>query len=223
MGILRKGFYTRGYKSTEEIYDMTSMRIGDTVFDTSRKERRVYDGANWVTGNMISKTFITQTYTGSDLITYLDSAKCGQLVAYWSVGASNGAGIYVASLYGANGGNVENGIGVIQFPVSRSYGQSYVPTVVQYAGEAYIQTDNLNSGYPGSYVVPVSLPTRGGVPGNYWIAFGRANKDIVRYAQQIGVYTTEPIVYTLTSTTSPKGYTGTTGIAKAVIKFAETN
>jgi hypothetical protein len=54
MGNLRKGFYTRGNKTTSEIAALTGMAAGDTVFDTDRQERRVFDGNNWVSGNQIS-------------------------------------------------------------------------------------------------------------------------------------------------------------------------
>ena len=224
MGILRNGFYTRGYKTTEQIYDMLGMRIGDTVFDTSRKERRIYDGNNWVSGNMISKTFITQSYTGSDSITYRDTAKCGQIVGYWTTGLSNATGIYTASLGGSNGGNVENAIGVMQFPINRSYGQSYVPSVVQYAGEAFIQTDVIPNGFQGSYIVPITTPAQGGVPGNYYYLFGRSGKDLVRNIGQVGVYTGgSPVLITVASGTTPSGYTGTMALALGVIRFGETN
>jgi hypothetical protein len=54
MGLTTKGFYTRGSKTSAEIGLMTGMVSGDTVFDTTRRERRVYDGFNWVSGNQIS-------------------------------------------------------------------------------------------------------------------------------------------------------------------------
>ena len=82
MGILRNGFYSRGYKTTEQIYDMTGMRNGDTVFDTTRKERRVYDGEVWVSGNMITKSFQPETY--GSLPSYLDKmwTNCWILFVY---------------------------------------------------------------------------------------------------------------------------------------------
>jgi hypothetical protein len=54
MGILRNGFYTRGYKTQTEIESLTNMVQGDTVFDTTNSFRKVYDGFNWVSGNQIS-------------------------------------------------------------------------------------------------------------------------------------------------------------------------
>lgn len=54
MGILRNGFYTRGYKTQLEIESLTNMVQGDTVYDTTNSFRKVYDGFNWVSGNQIS-------------------------------------------------------------------------------------------------------------------------------------------------------------------------
>jgi hypothetical protein len=54
MGILRNGYYTRGYKNETEIGNLTGMKTGDTVFDTTNSFRRIYDGFNWVSGNQIS-------------------------------------------------------------------------------------------------------------------------------------------------------------------------
>jgi hypothetical protein len=54
MGILRKGYYTRGYKTFTQIGDLTGMKQGDTVFDTTFSFRRIYDGFNWVSGSQIS-------------------------------------------------------------------------------------------------------------------------------------------------------------------------
>jgi hypothetical protein len=224
MGILRNGFYTRGYKTTEEIYDMTEMRYGDTVFDTTRKERRIYDGAVWVTGNMITKTFqvqINSTYGGG--IFYWDTAKCGQLVSYYAVGAGNPTGQKVSSLYGTNSGNVENGIGVMQFPIQRSYGES-LAAAVQYSGEAFIQTQGTSFPSPGSYVVPYTVLDIGGFPGNYWQLWGKSTRDLVRGPGQIGVYTAGwNFTTNVTSATTPKGYEGTITLGRAVIRFGETN
>ena len=225
MGIRRNGFYTRGYKTTEEIYDMTGMRIGDTVFDTSRKERRIYDGAVWVTGNMITKTFVKSSYQiFGDGISYEDTAKCGQMVAYWAVGLSNSSGAYVMSLYGSNGGNVENAIGIMQFPMAKSYGTPYVAAAVQYSGEALIQTTALSNASVGSYVVPSATEVHGGFPGNYWVFFGRSSRDAIRNIGQVGVYTAGwQFTTNVTSSTIPKGYEGTITLGKAVIRFSETN
>lgn len=54
MGVLRNGYYTRGYKTETEIGNLTGMKTGDSVFDTTNSFRRIYDGFNWVSGNQIS-------------------------------------------------------------------------------------------------------------------------------------------------------------------------
>ena len=54
MGNLRKGFFTRGYKTSTEIVSLTEMEIGDTVFDTTWSVRKVYDGNNWVSSLQVS-------------------------------------------------------------------------------------------------------------------------------------------------------------------------
>jgi hypothetical protein len=54
MGNLRNGYYTRGYKTETEIGNLTGMKAGDSVFDTTNSFRRIYDGNNWVSGNQIS-------------------------------------------------------------------------------------------------------------------------------------------------------------------------
>ena len=212
MGILRNGFYSRGYKTTEQIYDMTGMRYGDTVFDTTRKERRVYDGSNWVTGNMISKTFRTTLY-GS----YLDSGKCGQVVGYCT---AIPGGTDVKSTGGQDGGNIQNAIGVMQFPIGRSYGINS-PAALQYSGDAYVWSNNTGSA-KGQYLTLLN-PTSGGTAGNYWSFNGQAGKYVSRAPGEFGVWTVDPTTVTVTSTTSPSGYTGTIALGKANIRFTETN
>lgn len=215
MGILRNGFYSRGYKTTEQIYDMTGMRYGDTVFDTTRKERRIYDGAVWVSGNMITKSFQPETYGSSP--SYLDSAKCGQIVGYYLFAAS---GEQCKSVAGTGGGNIENAIGIMQFPISRSYG-SFLPAAVQYSGDAYVWSNSTGSA-KGQYL-NLAPSGQGGTAGNYWIFFGRAGKDVSRAPGQFGVWTVDPTTVTVASTTSPSGYTGTIALGKANIRFTETN
>jgi hypothetical protein len=56
MGILRNGYYTRGYKTSTEIDALTNMKVGDSVFDTTNSFRRIYDGFNWVSSNQVSLT-----------------------------------------------------------------------------------------------------------------------------------------------------------------------
>ena len=212
MGILRNGFYTRGYKTTEEIYDMTGMRYGDTVFDTTRKERRIYDGITWVTGSMISKTFSTEAY-----MQYLDSAKCGQMVGYYTY---NGSGEQVKSTAGTAGGNIENAIGFMQFPIGRSYGVN-TPSSVQYSGLAYVWANNTGS-FVGQFVTLAPAVT-GGVTGNYYAFYGRSSKEVTAGPSQVGVWSVAPVNTTVASTTSPSGYTGTIPLGKAMIRFGETN
>lgn len=213
MGILRNGFYSRGYKTTEQIYDMTGMRNGDTVFDTTRKERRVYDGEVWVSGNMITKSFQPETY--GSLPSYLDSGKCGQIVGYYLYIAN---GSQCKSVAGTAGGNIENSIGVMQFPIGRTYG-SLVPAAVQYSGDAYVWASDAGSS-KGRYV-NLAPTINGGVPGNYWIFLGRAGKDVSRAPGQFGVWTVDPTTVTVSS--SSGGYTGTILVGKANIRFTEIN
>lgn len=219
MGILRNGFYSRGYKTTEEIYALTGMRYGDTVFDTTRDERRVYDGANWVTGSMVSKIFRGSTYIISG-IPYIDSAKCGQMVGYYT-SSSNTDGIKVMSTSGTQGGNIKNAIGYMQFPVGKSYGTGDVPAAVQYSGQPYVWADNTGS-YVGQFVTLAPSVT-GGVTGNtyYWI--GRSGKNVTANPSQIGVWSVAPTNVVVSSDTTPKGFTGTIPIGRAIIRFGETS
>jgi len=215
MGIVRNGFYTRGYKTTEQIYDMTGMRYGDTVFDTTRDERLVYDGDVWVTGSMIGKSFSnTATTVGS--ITYLDTAKCGQMVGYQTSYAS---GLQVKSTGGAFGGNVENAIGHMQFPVGRSYGSAAVPAALQYSGHAYVWADSTGN-FVGQYVM-LATNVNGGVPGNYYSWVGRNKKEVTPGIAQVGCWSIAPTNIIVSSTDG--GFTGTIPIGKAFIRFGETN
>jgi len=214
MGILRNGYYTRGYKTTEEIYDLTGMRYGDTVFDTTRKERLIYDGNVWVSGNMIGKIWGGSSInTGG--ITYTDTAKCGQMVGYLS-------NQYMVSVNWSTFVNVENGIGIMQFPINKSYGDSSVRKVaVQYSGQAYVWANNTGS-FVGQFVTAVPS-VLGGTAGNYYIWAGRAGKDVTSGIGQVGVWTVAPTNVVISSDTTPKGYTGTIPIGKAFIRFGETN
>lgn len=219
MGILRNGFYSRGYKTTEEIYDMTGMRYGDTVFDTTRKERRIYDGNVWVTGSMITKQFTGSSSTAGS-ITYVDSAKCGQMVSFATANSDN---LVVTSTGSSSGGNIENGIGILQYPINRSYrfqsGTGW--SAVQYSGQAYVWADNTGN-YVGQYVTlaPVAV---GGTVGNYYIWAGRGGKNVSTAIGEIGVWSVAPTNVVVSSTTTPPGYTGTIPLGKAFIRFGETN
>ena len=134
MGVLTKGFYTRGSKTTTEIAALTGMSPGDTVFDTDRKERRVYDGDNWVTGNQLSMLTRGQTPGGSN---QLQGAIC--IIADQNFSVQSGISTT----------NDENVIGAIQGPIGASFaiGSSII---LQYRGMGYVA--NLNTGVPGQYV-----------------------------------------------------------------------
>ncbi len=216
MGILRNGFYSRGYKTTEEIYALTGMRYGDTVFDTTRDERRVYDGSVWVTGSMIGKAWAGASFSGTHL--YKDTAKCGQMVGYnpnqpWSVNSVN-------DLNGST--NIENGIGIMQFPINKSYGDGVATTAaVQYSGQAYVWADSTGS-FVGQFVTAVPY-VLGGATGNYYIWAGRAGKNVTANPSQVGVWSVAPTNVVISSNTTPSGYTGTIPIGRAIIRFGETN
>lgn len=218
MGILRNGFYTRGYKTTEEIYDMIGMRYGDTVFDTTRKEKRVYDGQVWVSGNMIAKSFKRNDYViGS--ITYKDTAKSGQMVGYYT-GSLDGS--EVKSTNGSSGGGNENAIGFMQFPINRSYGIGPLPAAVQYSGEGFVWLANSGANTLGQYVIPQTPPTYGGVPGNYYYFVGFNNSNVSPNPNEVGVYMyASPAATVVTS--SSGGFTGSIYINKASIRFGEIN
>ena len=215
MGILRNGFYSRGYKTTEEIYALTGMRYGDTVFDTTRKERRIYDGNIWVSGSMITKTWGGESFNNG--ILYVDTAKCGQMVGY----PPNGNPGFINSVNNLSAViNIENGIGIMQFPINKSYSGN-PKSAIQYSGQAYVWA-NTSGSFVGQYVtgVPYSI---GGVPGNYYIFAGLAGKNVTAGVGQVGVWTTNPVATVISSDTTPKGYTGTINLGKAFIRFGETN
>ena len=223
MGILRNGFYTRGYKTTEEIYDMLGMRYGDTVFDTTRKEKRVYDGQVWVSGNMITKSFVFGgTVIGG--IEYKDSAKSGQMVGY-RVNPLNPGDQVISTGFPSSGGGNENAIGFMQFPINRSYGNSISSTVwgaVQYSGEGFVWLANSGANTLGQYVVAQTPPTYGGVPGNYYYFVGFNNSNVSPNPNEVGVYTyASPAATVVTS--SSGGFTGSIYINKALIRFGEIN
>lgn len=213
MGILRNGFYSRGYKTTEEIYALTGMRIGDTVFDTTRDERRIYDGDVWVTGSMITKIWGGASFNNGT-ITYRDTAKCGQMVSI----SSNNVIQSVNDFAGTT--NIENGIGIMQFPINKSYGGN-PKTAVQYSGQAYAWADSTGN-FVGQFVT--GLPNvLGGTVGNYYIWAGRAGKNVTAGVGQVGVWTVAPTNVVVSSDTTPLGYTGTIPIGRAFIRFGETN
>ncbi len=135
MGLATKGFYTRGNKTTSQIASLVGMVSGDTVFDTSRKERLVYNGSRWISGNQI--TFITRGITpGSG----------NQLVG--------AASIFSDQDFSINSGisttNDENIIGCIQGPLGTSYliGAS---VVLQYRGAGLVANSAV-AVTPGQYI-----------------------------------------------------------------------
>ena len=205
MGILTNGFYTRGYKTTEEIYDLTGMRAGDTVFDTTRKERRVYDGNLWVSGNMITRVFKTTQY----LSTYTDYAKAGQNVGFYTGVDDNSQEI--KSALGSFGPTSQSIIGLIQCPIHRSYGNN-TPVAVQYSGEGYVWA-HTSGNWRGRYIIPFA-------PANVTVPFanvGWNDDQVSQVLNLIGVFTTNPVA----TTVSVGPFTGPVYFAKGFIRPSE--
>jgi hypothetical protein len=104
MGNLRNGYYTRGYKTSTEIGNLTGMKTGDTVYDTTNSFRRIYDGFNWVSGNQIS--FETRGIPGAGNQLNGSLSRPSTLVDFAISSSGNG-------LSGTSN-NLSNSIGVLQ-------------------------------------------------------------------------------------------------------------
>jgi len=59
MALLTRGGTTFGNRTTAQIDALTGMAEGDTVFDTSLKRYRVYDGLGWAGDNIIVQKIST--------------------------------------------------------------------------------------------------------------------------------------------------------------------
>lgn len=59
MGLLTRGTTTFGNKTTAQIDALTGMSEGDTVFDTTLKRYRAYDGLGWAGDNIIVQKIST--------------------------------------------------------------------------------------------------------------------------------------------------------------------
>jgi hypothetical protein len=132
MGLLTKGMYSRGNKTTSQIAALTGMVAGDTVFDTDREERQVYDGNVWISGNQIGVITRGQTPGGLEQITGAASIISDQNFTIQS---------------GISSTNDENIIGCLQGVLGTSYNiGSYV--IIQYRGLGYAATaaNTVNSG-----------------------------------------------------------------------------
>jgi hypothetical protein len=142
MGLLSKGFYTRGNKTTSQISLLTGMVAGDTVFNTDREERLVYDGNRWVSGNQI--TLVTRGITpgGSPQLTGSSSTIADQDFTIRS---------------GVSATNDENIIGNIQGVPGDSFTVG-TNVVLQYRGPG--QVSNLNAVTTGQYIDLSSTPGR---------------------------------------------------------------
>jgi len=205
MGILRNGFYTRGYKTTEEIYDLIGMRFGDTVFDTTRKERLVYDGHLWVSGNMITKNFQSSSYAGG----YIDYVKAGQNVGFYT--GTNNNSQEIKSALGLLGPTSQSMIGIVQCPKNRSYGNNTWVTV-QYSGEGFVWA-HASGNWRGRYIIPLA-PANSTVP---FANVGWNDDQVSQVLNLIGVYTTNPVA----TTVSVGPFTGTAYFAKGFIRPSE--
>lgn len=59
MGLLTRGNTTYGNRTTAQIDALTGMSEGNTVFDTSLKRYRVYDGLGWAGDNIVVQKIST--------------------------------------------------------------------------------------------------------------------------------------------------------------------
>lgn len=149
MGLLTKGMYSRGNKTTSQIAALTGMVAGDTVFNTDREERQVYDGNVWISGNQIGLITRGQTPDGLEQITGAAS-----IISDQNFAVQSGTG-FVST-------NDENIIGCMQGVLGTSYSiGSYV--IIQYRGLGYAAT-TINTVTSGQYV-DLSV-TRGRANGN---------------------------------------------------------
>jgi hypothetical protein len=122
MGNLRKGFYTRGNKTTSEIAALTGMAAGDTVFDTNRQERRVFDGDNWVSGNQISLRT-----DGIDTVQPQAFGSCSRISGFNNFAIQSG----LSATYD------ENIVGCVQGTIGATFSVGS-QVILQYRGFAYI-------------------------------------------------------------------------------------
>lgn len=67
MGVLAKGGYTYGNKTWTQIKAITGAQVGDTVFDTTYRKRRMWDGDNFIHGHSVSvENSFTETLASQD-------------------------------------------------------------------------------------------------------------------------------------------------------------
>jgi hypothetical protein len=180
MGLVSKGFYSRGNKTSTEIESLTGMSSGDTVFDTTRQERRVYDGFNWVSGNQVSLISRGVTAGGTNQL-------CGAACAF--------ADQDFSVLSGTSTNNNENIIGSLQTSapgISVTVGNY---AIIQYRGAGFIantlSVSNGNSTFAdltttaGRCTVSGS-PTQTGIMG-LWLATGSGTSAIRALIQPIEI------------------------------------
>lgn len=108
MGVIKAGRYKYGYKTevTLETFNPGTQVVGDTVFDTTRGKRRIWDGYNWATPNGKSIQYsTTESVNTGDAIQADDvgnlnvrrtqgTAALESLVGFIAVGGSITAGDY---------------------------------------------------------------------------------------------------------------------------------
>lgn len=67
MGVLAAGGYTHGNKTWTQIKAITGAKVGDTVFDTTYRKRRMWDGDNFIHGHSVSlENSFTETVASQD-------------------------------------------------------------------------------------------------------------------------------------------------------------
>ncbi len=181
MGLSSKGFYTRGNKTSAQIESLTGMTSGDTVFDTTRQERRVYDGFNWVSGNQISLISRGVTAGGST------NQLCGAACAF--------ADLDFTVISGVASTNNENVIGSLQ---TSAPGVAVTPgnyAIIQYRGAGFIANTLAISSSTNTYADLSSTPgrcsatnaqTQTGIMG-VWLATGSATSAVRALIQPIEI------------------------------------
>lgn len=229
MGILTNGFYTRGYKSSNQLLNMTGEAFQDTVFNTDTKQRLIYNGTSWVAGNQISLSYLqieaplgpssTPTFTGAVVFPAPISDTSGDF------------SIIVKGLV-TTIDNL-NTVGVIQ-PRYENPNPLFVnqstTQVIQYSGLSNILYDGVTgtiSGVQGKWInrstTPSAIP-----PGyDYTPMYGRASYNFVSTVGTIGFWVTTPqvltYVYSDGNIFDPTYYTAVYGMGIGLISLLETS
>lgn len=200
MGVITKGFYKRGSKTSIQIAQLTGMAFQDTVFNTDTQQRLIYDGTNWVAGNQITLTFFQAEVSASAYITVSGAIVFPAPIADTSTDYTPIIKASIPSVIDTNSNMIGVIQGTFQYPKMITQNSS---SVMQYSGLSYVLYQGYTGTYSGIQATYMNKSFAAGVTGpfaTFYPYYGRAANEPSASRGNFGTWATRPTSQTLSFT-----------------------